>query len=132
MGKSDPKHVQQEQIITDDDTDIFELIIFELSVILGGRDQVLATPFIEVVKHYELAQKKKKSDRWNKFMDRAYADFTNGIDKFKRQKYIETIQPEQARKNLENNKTDLSQLAEIAKAQRDQATNSAEQSEQGG
>jgi hypothetical protein len=131
VGKSDPKHVQQTKQINDD-TDIFELIIFDLSPVLGGRDNVLATPFIEAVKHYELHQRKKKSDRWNGFMDRAYADFTNGIDKLKRQKYIETIQPEQARKNLANNKTDLSQLERMKAEQMKQATDSARQSEQGG
>lgn len=124
MGGNDQKHVGQELI--DDDTDLFEMIIFTLSPILGGRSEVLATPFIETLKHLELQQKKVKSDRWNAFMDAVYADMSNGIDKHKRQKYMETIQPEKARKKLAM-KTDMDQLKRLKEDQE-----RAKQSEQGG
>lgn len=97
------------------DTDIFEVIIFTLSPVLGGRDQVLATPFIEAVKYIEMERSRKKSDRWNEFLDRLYSN-TIGVDGEKRQKYIEAIQPEQARKQLEM-KTNISQLEELKNKQ---------------
>lgn len=91
-------------------------MIFTLSPILGGRDQVLATPFIEALAHVEMAKKKRKADRWNGFMDAVYADLTNGIDKMKRQKYMETLQPEKARKPIRT-ETDLSLLQKLKESQ---------------
>lgn len=111
MGGNDRQSVQQ----IEDDTDIFEIIIYTLAPILGGRDQVLSAPFIECVKYVELEQKKRKNDRWNNFMDMIYSS-PMGVDSGKRQKYMELIQPEQARKQLEL-KTDVNQLQKLKEEQ---------------
>lgn len=128
MGGNDSSNVQQTEI--DDDTDLFEIIIFNLSPILGGRDQVLATPFIEILKHLELHQKKKEQDRWNGFMDQFYSNMQNFTKESAQsvQAYIKAIQPELARKDLSKNKTDLGQLAKLKMEQEERA----KQSEQGG
>lgn len=86
-----------------------------MSPILGGRGQVLATPFIESVKYVEMEQKKKKSDRWHSFLDNVYAS-KQGVDHRKFQKYVETIQPEQARKQLAK-QTNMNQLKELKEKQ---------------
>lgn len=127
MGQSDPKHVQQTRQVKDD-TEIFEVIIFTLSPVLGGRDQVLATPFIECVKYVEMENKRKVNDRWNAFLDRIYSDSQAGVDKLKREKYMEMIQPKETRKSLEM-KTDVDQLKRMKE---EQDRKRAKQSEQGG
>jgi hypothetical protein len=127
VGGNDSSDVQQTKV-NDDDTDLFEIIIFNLSPVLGGRDQVLATPFYEVLKHLELHRKKKESDRWNGFLDNIYSDFSANIDKRKRELYIKTIEPEQPQKSVANNKTSIDQLMELKEKQEKRA----KQSEQGG
>lgn len=62
-----------------------------------------------------MEKKRRHSDRWNRFTDMFYAT-QQGVDKRKRQAYIETIQPEKARKNLEM-KTNLNQLEELKRQQ---------------
>lgn len=94
----------------DDDTGFFEIMLFTLSPVLGGRDNVLATPFMECLKYVELENKRKKSDRWNNFMDMFYS--APDIDKDKRKAYVESIQPEKAKKKMEM-KTDRSQLEKL-------------------
>lgn len=126
MGGTDQKTVRKQKLKSD--TDIFEIIIFTLSPVLGGRDQVLATPFIECVKYVELENTRKKNERYNRFMDAVYSDMSNGVNKQKRQKYIETLQPEQTRKPLKM-ETDLDMLK---KAKEEQEKKRAKQSEQGG
>lgn len=116
MGGNDQSDVHEE---IDDDTDLFEIIIFSLSPVLGGRSEVMATPFYETLKHLELHEKKKKSDRWNSFMDAVYSTL-DGVDGNKRMEYIKTIQPEQARKKL-TMKTDLNQLEQLLKEQEERA-----------
>jgi hypothetical protein len=128
MGGNDQNHVQQTEI--DDDTDLFELIIFNLSPVLGDRDQVLATPFIECLKYLELHQRRTEQDRWNGFMDKFYSNMQNFSKENAHtvQEYIKAIQPELARKDLSKNKTDLGQLARMKMEQEERA----KQSEQGG
>lgn len=98
-----------------DDTELFEMIIFQLSPILGGRNEVLNTPFIEALKYLELFKKEKKAERWNRFMDNFYSSMPY-IDSQKRKEYVESIQPEQARKQLKM-KTDLDQLKALKSKQ---------------
>jgi hypothetical protein len=119
VGGNDQTNVQQE---IDTDTDLFEIIIFELSPILGGRSEVLATPFYEVLKHVELNRKKKVSDRWNKYMDNVYSNFQNLGDSGRKKipEYVKMIQPEQARKQLKL-QTNVSQLEQLLKEQEERA-----------
>lgn len=114
MVKSNSKHVRQKRVNRADDTDIFETIIYTLAPVLGGRKEVLETPFIEVLKYIELERAKKKSDRWNRFMDLWYSH--PFADKRARDKYIEQIQPEQARRELVM-ETDIDQLRQLKEQQ---------------
>jgi hypothetical protein len=82
---------------------------------LGGRDQVLATPFVEALKYLELTLKQKVSDRWNNYMDMLYAH-PMGVDNDKRKKYMELIQPQQERQPMEM-KTDIDHLKELKRRQ---------------
>ncbi|UYL93889.1 hypothetical protein PK21_gp20 [Geobacillus phage vB_GthS_PK2.1] len=97
-----------------DDTDLFEMIIYTLSPVLGGRSEVLATPFVECLKYIELERQRKKADRWNRFMDLFYAHPM--VDKNKRQRYVELIQPEKPRRNL-TMRTNLDQLRALKEQQ---------------
>lgn len=97
------------------DADIFELAIYNISPILGGRSEVMKAPFIECVKHLELELERKKTDRWNGFLDLFYSH--PEMDQKKRQAYIKIIQPEKAKPKM-TMKTDQNQLREIAEQQK--------------
>jgi len=111
--------VPGEKIKEKDDTDLLEMIIFTLSPVMGGRDQVLATPFIETLKYLDLELKRRKADRWNRYMDALYAH-PMGVDNDKRKKYMELIQPQPERKEMKL-ETNVDQLREIKRQQEERA-----------
>ncbi|AYP68833.1 hypothetical protein BpsM61_00059 [Bacillus phage vB_BpsM-61] len=111
MGESKgEKQIGQEK----DDTDLFEIILFNISPILGGRSEVMNAPFIECLKHLELVLNQRKSDRWNKFMDMFYSNAE--VDNKKRKEYVKLIQPKEAKKQLAM-KTNIDQLKAIKEKQ---------------
>lgn len=128
MGGNDQNDVQQEQIT--DDTDIFELITFNLSPVLGGRSEVMATPFIETLKHLELQLKRVEQDRWNGYLDLYFSNMQNFTKETwaSVQAYRKAIEPQADRKDISKNKTDVGLLQRLKEEQEQRA----KQSEQGG
>ena len=89
-----------------------------MSPILGGRREVLAAPFCELLAHLDMLKDKEKNERFGQFMNMFYANpMTN---KQARQQYIKSIQPEsELLKGAKRGKlaTDLTQLKALKESQ---------------
>lgn len=119
MGKGVQSPVQQKTKVSIDRAikDLIEVIIFTLSPVLGGRREVLLTPLSELFAYVDMEKRRKTHDRYHRFMDSLYSTH-QGIDKRKRQQYMESIRPKEVRKKLEM-KTNVDQLKAL-KAQQQQ------------
>ena len=63
-----------------------------MSPTLGGRREVLAAPFLELLAHLEMLKEKQRNDRFEQFLNMFYANpMTN---QGARKKYINDIKPE--------------------------------------
>lgn len=100
-----------------------EILIFRLSPILGGRSEVLAAPFLELLAHLEMVKEKENNDRFSHFMNMFYANpMTNQAA---RKKYVNDIKPEsellQRAKKSGALVTDLDQLRLLKQMQEQEA-----------
>jgi hypothetical protein len=68
------------------------VLIFRLSSVLGGRDQVLKTPFSELLAYVSMAKDKDQSERFANFMNMFYANPMT--DQKGRKDYIKKITPD--------------------------------------
>jgi hypothetical protein len=69
-----------------------EVIIFRLSSVLGGRSEVMETPFIELLAHIEMLNDKERADRLSQFMNMFYANPMTDMNA--RKNYVNSIMPE--------------------------------------
>jgi chromosome condensin MukBEF complex kleisin-like MukF subunit len=68
------------------------VFIFRLSSVLGGRSEVLNTPFAELLAHLEMLNEEKQAKRFADFMNMFYANPMTNKDA--RADYIKQIRPE--------------------------------------
>lgn len=94
-----------------------------MSPILGGRSEVLAAPFYELLAHLEMLKEQKKNERFGEFLNIFYANPMTNKDA--RKKYINDIKPEseilQRAKKGGALVTDLDQLRLIKQMQDQEA-----------
>lgn len=101
-----------------------EVLIFRLSSVLGGRTEVLNTPFYELLAHLEMLNDKEKNDRFANFLSMFYANPMT--DASARKDYVSAIRPDskllqEAGKNGAL-VTDLNQLRLLRQMQEQEAT----------
>lgn len=107
---------QGRQRVRERKDDPFELIVFRLSPILGGRTEVLDTPLEEALGYLSMERRQRKQEKFEEFM-RLYFSANSRVDGKARKKYMDQIKPgEGGFKTLQRNKSlewDYSQLDEF-------------------
>lgn len=82
--------------------DPFELIIYRLSPILGGRSEVLETPVIEALNYLTFEKESREAERMEKFQ-MAYFGGNSKVDAKARKKFYDSIKPSSSGGKVLNN-----------------------------
>jgi hypothetical protein len=82
--------------------DPFELIIYRLSPILGGRSEVLETPVIEALSYLDMERGERERSKLDKF-NYLYFGANSNVDPKARKKFFDTIRPKESGGKLLNN-----------------------------
>jgi hypothetical protein len=82
--------------------DPFELIIYRLSPILGGRSEVLETPVLEALSYLDMEKQERENKKLETFQLLLFGA-NSRIDPKARKKYYDKIKPKQPGGRLLNN-----------------------------
>lgn len=95
--------VKSDQGVKDDP---FELIIYRLSPILGGRSEVLETPLEEALGYLGMERRERKRAKFDNFM-MLYFSANSRVDGKARKKYMDELKPKEQGTKLLNRKQPL-------------------------
>jgi hypothetical protein len=82
--------------------DPFELIIYRLSPILGGRSEVLETPVIEALSYLDMERSEREREKLDRF-NFLYFGANSNVEPKARKKFFDTIRPKESGGKLLNN-----------------------------
>lgn len=82
--------------------DPFELIVYRLSPILGGRSEVLETPVLEALNYLDMERQERQSKKLEKFSLLFFAA-NSRVEPKARKQYYDKIKPKDSGGKLLNN-----------------------------
>lgn len=95
--------VKSDQRVKDDP---FEMIIYRLSPVLGGRSEVLDTPLEEALGYLGMERRERKKQKFDTFM-MIYFSANSRVDGKARKKYMDELKPKEQATKLLNRKQPL-------------------------
>lgn len=81
---------------------VFNMIVFRLSPILGGRSEVLETPVLEALSYLDMEKEEKERDRLERFHF-LFFGANSKVSPKARKSFYEGIKPKKAGKKLLDN-----------------------------
>ncbi|QFG05425.1 tail assembly chaperone [Bacillus phage 031MP002] len=99
---------------------IADILIFQLSPILGGRSEVLDAPFVELLSHFQMLKERQENERYLNFLSMHYSNPMS--DNKGRKEFLKSITPESQAFKTEAAKgkatvTDLNLLRQLKQQQ---------------